>query len=743
MKDKTVQKAPACVTEDDLREVMPDYAKWQRRLFYMNLFIADTVLLLEICVNIILSVEGKVEGGYVRQYLLYLLLPTTLNFMAVLVDYLLLKNCPKKNWLLNYTMVLTLGFMCTVVATTHYVFSITLTSFTIPVLVSVIFGNRRLSDVTALEGGCGIIIAVSWRIIDGSETVKYYVIPEMIIAMGFILLSLVSARILISLNEQQNNKLLNAIAKEKRSQEEALAANTAKSTFLANMSHEVRTPINAILGMNEMILREEKDIAIRGYSENIRIAGNSLLSLVNDVLDISKIESGKLEISENEYELSSLVSDCCNMLATRAHEKGLELRVECDGTIPQKLLGDEPHIRQVIVNLLTNAVKYTEKGTVTLAVSGEQENAVIRLRFSVLDTGIGISAEDQKRLFSQFQRFDLSRNRNIEGTGLGLALVKKLSELMKASITVYSAPGEGSEFVFEVPQKVVSSVPCGEIRIDYSGSSAADHKHSFEAPDARILVVDDLPVNQLVIINLLKDTRMQMDTADSGVKCLEAAARKHYDLILMDHMMPEMDGIETYHRLRADKMSLSCDTPVIMLTANALAGMRDEYINEGFADYISKPVRGDKLEEVISRNLPEDLVLEPQEHGEPVAQNTGEFAELLETLPQLNLSMAMQFCCNSPELYREILRDYAESGRYDDLQSAFTDKRWEDYRISAHSLKSTSKTIGLDGLSERARASEIALKNGCTEFAVIVHEELMQEYGEVLTKLKNYLDGSK
>lgn len=743
MKDIISRNASACVSEDDLRETTPDYAKWRRRLFYMNLFIASTVFLLEVCVNIILSVEGKMEGGFIRQILLYLLIPTGLNFLAVLADYLLLKKCPEKNWLLNYTMVLTLAFMCAVVATTHYVFSITLTSFTIPVLVSVIFGNRRLSDVTALScSGC-VVIAVVWRIIDGTDTVKYYVIPEMIIAMGFILLSLVSARILISLNEQQSNKLMNAIAKEKRSQEEALAANSAKSTFLANMSHEVRTPINAILGMNEMILREEKDGVIRGYSENIRIAGNSLLALVNDVLDISKIESGKLEITENEYELSSLVSDCCNMIVARAHEKGLELRVECDGSVPQKLLGDEPHIRQVIVNLLTNAVKYTEKGVVTLVVSGDGENDMFRLKFSVLDTGIGISAEDQKRLFDQFQRFDLKRNRNIEGTGLGLALVKKLSELMNASITVYSAPGEGSEFVFEIPQKIVSSVPCGEIRIDYSGSSESEYKHSFEAPEARILVVDDLPVNQLVIINLLKDTKMQMDTADSGAKCLEAAAKKHYDLILMDHMMPEMDGVETYHMLRADKTSLSCDTPVIMLTANALAGMREEYIDEGFADYISKPVRGDKLEEVIRRNLPGDLVLEAQEQSGDAPQNTGEFTELLEALPQLNLAMAMQYCCNSPELYHEILRDYVESGRYAELQSAFAGKRWEDYRRCAHSLKSTSKTIGLDGLSERARASEIALKNGCTDFAVIAHEELMQEYGETLTKLKNYLNRSK
>lgn len=730
----------AYISEKELAEITPDYRKWRRRLFYMNLFIALAVVVLEIFVNMILIAEDKIDGGLLRQAVLYFLIPSGLNLLAVLTDYILLKAFPKRDWLLNYTMVITVAFMCSVVAVTHYVFSIMLTAFLLPILISVVFANRRLTDTTVVCSCVGLLIAVAWRNIDGDEASRNFVIPEMVISLGIIFLSVMVSRVLISMTEQQNRKLLNAIAEEKRSQEEALAANNAKSAFLANMSHEIRTPINAVLGMNEMILREEKEPEIRSYAENIRTAGNSLLAIVNDVLDISKIESGRMEITENEYDVSSLVSDCCSMTALRAQEKGLSLRVVCDGSIPLKLVGDEPHIRQVVVNLLTNAVKYTEEGGVTLTVSGQSDGDVCRLRFSVLDTGSGISEQDQQKLFDQFQRLDLMRNRNIEGTGLGLAIVKRLTDLMGGSISVTSAPGKGSEFVFELPQKIAEGALSGEISVNYSAAETAVYSPLFEAPEARILVVDDLPVNQLVIVRLLKDTRIQTDTAGSGRECLEAASRKRYDLILMDHMMPEMDGVETYRRLRSDENSLNRSTPVVMLTANALAGVREQYLSEGFADYISKPVRGDKLEKVVKDNLPPELILPPGKREEPQHADPGEFTELLEALPQLNLPMAMQYCCNSPELYTEVLRDYCASGRYDEMVRAFSEKRWEDYRRCAHSLKSTSRTIGLDGLSERARATETALMQGCVDFAVIDHEGLLQEYSEALSAINAFIN---
>ncbi len=734
---------PAYISEKELAEIKPDYRKWRRRLFYMNLFIALMVVVLEIFVNIILIAEDKANASLLRQAVLYFLIPSGLNLLAVLVDHILLRLFPDRDWLLNYAMVITVVFMCSVVAVTHYVFSITLTAFLLPILISVVFVNRRLTDTTALCCCIGLLIAVAWRNIDGNEAARNFVIPEMVISLGIIFLSVMVSRVLISMMEQQNQKLINAIAEEKRSQEDALAANKAKSAFLANMSHEIRTPINAVLGMNEMILREEREPEIRGYAENIRTAGNSLLAIVNDVLDISKIESGRIEISNGEYELSSLVSDCCSMTALRAQEKGLSMNVVCDGEIPLKLIGDEPHIRQVVVNLLTNAVKYTENGGVTLTVSGAVDGDLCRLRFSVLDTGSGISEADQGKLFDQFQRLDLMRNRNIEGTGLGLAIVHRLTELMGGTISVKSVLGEGSEFLFEVPQRIAAGAPSGKLNVNYSTAEPAVYSHSFEAPEASVLVVDDLPVNLLVIVNLLKDTRIQTDTAGSGAECLEAASRKHYDLILMDHMMPEMDGVETYRRLRSDANSPNCGTPVIMLTANALAGVREEYLSEGFADYIPKPVRGDRLEQVIRKNLPPELVLPPTCREELPEDCSVDFTALTEALPQLNLPMAMQYCCNSPELYTEVLRDYCESGRYDEMERAYSEKRWEDYCRCVHSLKSTSRTIGLDGLSERARASETALRQGCVDFAVIDHDGLEQEYAEALSAIKAFINKDK
>ena len=370
------------------------------------------------------------------------------------------------------------------------------------------------------------------------------------------------------------------------------------------MSHEIRTPINAVLGMNEMILREEREPEIRGYAENIRTAGNSLLTIVNDVLDISKIESGRIEISNGEYELSSLVSDCCSMTALRAQEKGLSMNVVCDGEIPLKLIGDEPHIRQVVVNLLTNAVKYTENGGVTLTVSGAVDGDLCRLRFSVLDTGSGISEADQGKLFDQFQRLDLMRNRNIEGTGLGLAIVRRLTELMGGTISVKSALGEGSEFLFEVPQRIAAGAPSGKLNVNYSTAEPAVYSHSFEAPEASVLVVDDLPVNLLVIVNLLKDTRIQTDTAGSGAECLEAASRKHYDLILMDHMMPEMDGIEAMCKIREIS-----NVPVILLTAKSEDTDKVLGLTVGADDYVTKPFNPVELQARVKSQIRRYMLL--------------------------------------------------------------------------------------------------------------------------------------
>ena len=734
-------KAYGAEIQDELRETAPEYEKWRRRLFIMNCVIATGVFLLEIGVNIILFVQGKVNPDIVYHLMRYLVVPSGLVFLAVLFDGIMMRCFPNKDWLLNYIMVLTVVFMCTVVAVTHYVFPITMTAFVIPVLMSVVFGNNRMTAATAASCSMCVILTGIWRNIDGTDTDRYYVVQEVVISLGIIFVSLIVAGIVNSLITEQNHRLLDALRKEKRSQQEAEAANMAKSSFLANMSHEIRTPINAILGMNEMILREEKDPAIRGYAGNIQASGNSLLSIVSDVLDISKIESGKLEIIPVDYEVNSLISDCCNMAAGRAKAKELELLVECADNVPMKLCGDETHIRQIIMNLLTNAVKYTEKGTVKLIVSGRFTDGGFVLKVDVSDTGIGIAEENLPQLFTQFQRFDLQRNRNIEGTGLGLSIVKRLCDLMSGTITARSVLGSGSTFTVELPQKVVDSTPCGGVNLNYSAGAEHEYHHSFEAPEAKILAVDDLPVNLLVIANLLKETRIKIDTAGSGRECLDKCSQQKYDLILMDHMMPEMDGVQTFEKLHGDKSSPNFETPVIMLTANALAGMREQYMDVGFADYVSKPVRGAKLEEAIRRNLPESLIkpASPEIPAEAVSTEPSGFADICGAVPELNVNAALQYCCGSAELLNDLLHDFTENDHFSDLKAAFEEKRWEDYRRHAHSLKSTSLMIGLTGLSERARASELALKGGCTEFAELNHDSLIEEYSALLGKIKDYL----
>lgn len=734
-------KAYGAEIQDELRETAPEYEKWRRRLFIMNCVIAAGVFLLEIGVNIILFVQGKVNPDIVYHLMRYLVVPSGLVFLAVLFDGIMMRCFPNKDWLLNYIMVLTVVFMCTVVAVTHYVFPITMTAFVIPVLMSVVFGNNRMTAATAASCSVCVILTGIWRNIDGTDTDRYYVVQEVVISLGIIFMSLIVAEIVNSLITEQNHRLLDALRKEKRSQQEAEAANMAKSSFLANMSHEIRTPINAILGMNEMILREEKDPAIRGYAGNIQASGNSLLSIVSDVLDISKIESGKLEIIPVDYEVNSLISDCCNMAAGRAKAKELELLVECADNVPMKLCGDETHIRQIIMNLLTNAVKYTEKGTVKLIVSGRFTDGGFVLKVDVSDTGIGIAEENLPQLFTQFQRFDLQRNRNIEGTGLGLSIVKRLCDLMSGTITARSVLGSGSTFTVELPQKVVDSTPCGGVNLNYSAGAEHEYHHSFEAPEAKILAVDDLPVNLLVIANLLKETRIKIDTAGSGRECLDKCSQQKYDLILMDHMMPEMDGVLTFEKLHGDKSSPNFETPVIMLTANALAGMREQYMDVGFADYVSKPVRGAKLEEAIRRNLPESLIkpASPEIPAEAVSTEPSGFADIFGAVPELNVNAALQYCCGSAELLNDLLHDFTENDHFSDLKAAFEEKRWEDYRRHAHSLKSTSLMIGLTGLSERARASELALKGGCTEFAELNHDSLIEEYSALLGKIKDYL----
>ena len=382
-------------------------------------------------------------------------------------------------------------------------------------------------------------------------------------------------------------------------------ANKAKSAFLANMSHEIRTPINAMLGMDEMILRESKEKQTLEYAGDIMSAGNTLLTIVNDILDFSKIEEGRMEIIPEQYKTAGLINDLINLTRDRAEKKGLKFEVEADPGIPALLFGDENRVRQCILNLLTNAIKYTNEGSVKMSLGYERaDDSDIDLRVSVEDTGIGMREEDIEKLFSPFTRLEEKRNRSIEGTGLGMSITRQLLALMNSSLNVDSEYGRGSKFSFVIKQRVEDWTEMGDYseRFVSSAAQAENDRESFRAPGARALVVDDTKVNITVIRNLLKRTEMKVDVAISGKQALKLADDNYYDIMLIDHMMPEMDGIETLHKLK--ELHPDADTRYIAMTANAIAGAEEMYLAEGFNGYLSKPINSKVLEDMLKENLP-------------------------------------------------------------------------------------------------------------------------------------------
>ena len=413
----------------------------------------------------------------------------------------------------------------------------------------------------------------------------------------------------INLISKHNAELREMTVQLEKAKEEAERANKAKSDFLARVSHELRTPVNSILGMNEMILRESDDDEICNYAYDAKNAALSLLSIINELLDSSKIESGMMEIIEENYHLGSVLNDLYSMVSIRAKEKELNLTFDVDEKIPRAYCGDAKRIKQVVLNILTNAIKYTTQGSVLLKVSCnkvEQEEAV--LKFSVKDTGSGIQNENIEKIYDAFQRFDVEKNKNVEGTGLGMNIVQQFLKLMGSELKIVSEYGKGSEFSFEIVQKVVDAAAIGDFKEKNSYSAQErEQTKAFTAPDAKILLVDDNKMNIKVLKGLLKQNKVQTDDAISGKECLALAEQNTYDLIFIDHMMPEMDGIETLHIMKEKKL---CEnTPIIMLTANAIVGDRERYLAEGFDDFLSKPVIPQALNEILLKYLPEEKIL--------------------------------------------------------------------------------------------------------------------------------------
>ncbi len=488
----------------------------------------------------------------------------------------------------------------------------------------------------------------------------------------------------------------------------AQAANKAKSTFLSNMSHEIRTPINAVVGFAEMLLRESENPTTREYAQDILNSSKTLLSLINDILDFSKIEAGKMEIIPVQYELASTVNDLVNMIQRRAEDKQLAFQVQVDKTTPHLLCGDEVRLKQCILNILTNAVKYTHEGSVTFSITYEKKDEdTIRLRVSVKDTGIGIKQEDMSKLFTAFERIEEKRNRSIEGTGLGMNIVQQLLHMMNSKLDVKSEYGKGSDFSFVVEQKVMNWEPIGDFTQMYRKSmeTVSAYRESFTAPDAKILVTDDTPLNIKVVQGLLRQTGVQIDTAESGQTTLNLVQKVKYDLILLDHRMPGMDGIETLAAMKKLTNTLNADTPVIALTANAVAGARDMYLEAGFTDYLSKPIESEKLEKKLMQYLPAEKVHRTEA---ALALEEGQQAdEIFPPMDGVNLAVALQNC-GSADILREAFRDFYANIEPKSAQIAdyAAQGDWKNYTVLVHALKSSAKLIGALELSEQAKYLE-------------------------------------
>ena len=546
----------------------------------------------------------------------------------------------------------------------------------------------------------------------------------------------------------------------------AESANHAKSDFLANMSHEIRTPINAVLGMNEMILREDrralntddknidcetakdalKNIGV--YAADVENAGHNLLALVNDILDFSKIEAGRLDLVEAPYKLTSILNNLSNMVLFKAQDKGLNFIIDVDETLPNELLGDEMRVKQILTNILNNAVKYTEKGHVKLSIKGEKQNDdKILLTVEVEDTGIGIKEQDRAKLFKQFQRLEMEKNSTVEGTGLGLVITQRLLEMMGGSIYVESEYGKGSVFTVQIPQKIVSENAVGDFQERFKANvmEAKTYRESFRAPSAHILIVDDTRINLTVATNLLKNTGIQIDTATGGAQAVNMAEKNLYDVILMDQRMPEMDGTEALHRIRATEGGKSKDMPVICLTADAVVGAKERYLAEGFSDYLTKPIDSYELEKMLIKHLPVKKVEMVREEKEaaptPVlsASKEADFTALKDA--GIDSSTGLKFCQNEESFYRTVLIEFAQVSKEKsvDLQKAFEEKDWKNYEVHVHSLKSTSKMIGAKDLSTLAASLEAAAVSSDAGAIEANHDGLMKKYKNVTEAIYAYI----
>lgn len=577
--------------------------------------------------------------------------------------------------------------------------------------------------------------------------------PDALLGIYSIVIGLVIIH--YSLETPDYPRLMETMEKLEAAKEEAQEANRAKGEFLANMSHELRTPMNAMLGFNEMLINETQESHTAEYAMKVQSAGRVLISMVNDVIDFTSIDKGELKLDIKPYDTSSLLQDVSAYAGYFSEIKALECRILIDEAIPRQLSGDVIRLTQIINNLVSNAVKFTKEGCIEFAAGWKLiDDETGKLCIHVKDTGIGMHREDVDKLKKMgeaeqgFQRFDNRNTRNIQGIGLGLTIVNRLLALMESDLDIESEYGKGSEFSFEVLQEIVNTEPIGKLtRMTGRQDSHADTIELF-APDAKVLVADDNAMNLDMFKGLLKQTGIHIDTAVNGEAALSLLEKNKYHMVFLDHMMPVLDGMETLREMK--KRNLCPDTPAIVLTANAVAGAKEAYLAEGFEDYLSKPVQRNQLIKMIYKYLPKDLYAENPDAGntdakdesilEAAAQeNAGEWG-FLHKLAFLDTETGMTYCCDSEEFYQEMLASYLSNKRDKELEDYYKQEDWENYRIAVHALKSTSLSIGAIDVSERAKAMEMAAKEGNTPYLMENHQKLMEDYSGLLSNINTALN---